>query len=599
MNGVAALDTHRLPETAFAALAAGGGNSDVISLLCATQRSKHTMLVHAIAEAAGDADPAEPAIAAFRGGYELLTRVQEADPAVVTWLLGLPHIGGWANDGLIRLDQGTSPDFAYLAGAAASGAVRAGVPFELDVAVRDGHVLLPGLGRIAVSHATGDDGEPAWIRLRYDGSQLTAGDDVVLPGNAVAPDYGLAEPVPHWHGTPAVHAEAGGLSWDVLLVTDDPYLDRYTLPMTTGLDAGQLEQWRQRARSAFEVLVSQHRWAAGPVAEGVAVIVPLTPHAETDLITATSPAAFGAIATSWPPDPVTLAETLVHEFQHVKLCGLLDLMPLAESGEEKVYAPWRRDPRPAGGLLQGIYAHIGIVRFWAAQRHAETEPDDVLRAHAQFARWRPTITAAVDTLQRTGCLTGEGERFTGLLRAAGQRFADEPVPDDALQIAREASLDHWLTWQIQHVAVAAPGAAGLADAYRAGEPCPGPDLPGTWIAEDVRKLGSSVRSRLLNMRYLEPARYRELLEDETLPLTEPDRLLLSRAAEAAVRGYRDLISGSADPQPEAWVGLALALHQLPAAPLADAFTARLPVLFDVHGCLDAGSDPLDLAEWLA
>jgi HEXXH motif-containing protein len=598
MNGVAAIDTHKLPETAFAALAAGGGNSDVIRLLCEAQRSKHTMLLHAIAGAAGDADPAEPAIAAFRAGYELLTRVQESDPAVFTWLLSLPHLGGWANDGLIRLDQGTPPDFAYLACAAASGAVRAGVPFELDIPVRGGHVLLPGLGRIAAGPQASDDGEPVWIRLRYDGSYLTAGDGVVLPRSALKPDYGATPPAPHWHGTPTVHAEADGLSWDVLLVTDDPYLDRYTLPMTTGLDAGQLERWRQRVRSAFEVLVRRHRWAAGPVADGIAVIVPLTPHAETDLITATSPAAFGAIATSWPPDPVSLAETLVHEFQHVKLCGLLDLVPLAESGGQAVYAPWRRDPRPAAGLLQGVYAHVGIVRFWAAQRHAETRPDDVLRAQAQFARWRSAIAAAVDTLEQTGCLTAEGKRFTELMRAAGQRFADEPVPDDALLVAREASLDHWLTWQIQHVAVDAPGVASLADAYRAGEPCPGQDLPGTWIQEDVRKLSSSVRSRLLNMRYLEPARYRELLDGGTLPLTEPDRLLLSRTAEAAVRGYRELISGSADPQPEAWVGLALALHQLPASALAGAFATYLPVLFEIHSCLEAGCDPLELAGWL-
>ncbi len=597
MNRVAALETHKLPETAFAALAAGEGDSDVVRLLREAQQSKHTMLLHAIAGATGDADPTEPAIAAFRVGYKLLTQVQEADPATFSWLLGLPHFGGWANDGLIHLDQGTPPDFAYLACAAASAAVRAGVPFELDVPIRDGYVLLPGLGRIAVTGETVSD-EPAWIRLRYDGGQLAAGDDVMLARTILAPDYGLAPPVPYWHGTPAVHAETDGLSWDVLLVTDDPYLDRYPLPMSAGLDAGQLEQWRPRVRSAFEVLVQEHRWAAGPVAAGVAVIVPLTPHSETDLITATSPAAFGAIATSWPPDPVILAETLVHEFQHVKLCGLLDLVPLATSGGDTVYAPWRRDPRPAGGLLQGIYAHVGIVRFWAAQRHAESEPDDILRAQAQFARWRPAIEAAVDTLRQTSCLTAEGERFTELLRAEGQRLAVEPVPDGALEIAREAALDHWLTWQLQHVAVDAPGAASLAEAYRAGKPFPGSGLPGTWIAEDARKLGSNVRSRLLNMRYLEPARYRDLLDDGILPLSEADRLLFSRAAEAAVRGYRDLISESADPQPEAWVGLGLALHQLPAPPLADAFATRLSMLFEVHGCLGAGYDPLDLASWL-
>lgn len=590
-NRVAELKSHRLPETAFTALAAGRGDPAVIRLLQGAQQSKHTMLLHAIAEAVGDGDPADPGAVAFRAGYELLTRIQAADPGASTWLLGLPHLGGWAHDGLIRLDQGAAPDFAYLACAAAAAAVRAGVPFELDAPVRDGHVLLPGLGRLAVG------GEAAWARLHYDGTHLAAGDGVMASRVILGPDYGSGQPVPHWRGTPAVRVLADGLAWDVLLVTDDPYLDRYTLPMSAGLSGHELRRWRQLVQAAWEVLVRHHRWAAEPIATGVSVIVPLTPQSETDLISATSPAAFGAVATSWPPDPVTMAETLVHEFQHVKLCGLLDMVPLAESGAEKVYAPWRQDPRPAGGLLQGIYAHLGIVRFWESQRQAETDPDHILRAHVQFARWRAAVEDAAGTLLRTGCLTPDGVRFTGLLRDQERALGDEPVPGPALQIAGEVARDHRLTWQIRHVATDAAAVAELADAYRRGEPFPRQDRPEDWVQEDVRKLGSSVRSRLLNMSYLEPARYRELCAEGVLPLSEADRLLLGRDAEAAVLGYRDLITGSADPQPDAWVGLALALQRLPASALQDAFAAHLPVLFDVHSRLGAGYDPLDLAGW--
>ncbi len=590
-NRVAEIKSHRLPETAFAALAAGRGDPAVIRLLQGTQQSKHTMLLHAIAEAVGDGDPADQGIAAFRVGYELLTRIQAADPGASAWLLGLPHLGGWAHDGLIRLDQGTAPDFAYLACAAAAVAVRAGIPFELDAPVRDGHVLLPGLGRLAA------DGQDAWVRLRYDGKHLAVGDGVVASRVAVGPDYGSGHPVPHWRGTPAVRALADGLAWDVLLVTDDPYLDRYTLPMSAGLSDPELRRWRQLVQAAWEVLVRHHRWAAEPIATGVSVIVPLTPQSETDLISATSPAAFGAVATSWPPDPVTMAETLVHEFQHVKLCGVLDMVPLAESGTDKVYAPWRQDPRPAGGLLQGIYAHLGIVRFWQSQRQTEAAPDDTLRAHVQFARWRSAAEGAVDTLLRTGCLTPDGVRFIGLLRDQQRALADEPVPGPALRIAIEVALDHRLTWQIRHVAADAAAVAKLADAYRTGEPFPRQHRPEVWVQEDVRKLGSSVRSRLLNMSYLEPARYRELCAEGVLPLSGPDRLLFGPDAEATVRGYRDLITSSADPQPDAWVGLALALHRLPASALQNGFAAHLPVLFDVHSCLGAGHDPLDLAGW--
>src|SRR6266568_4262701 len=238
MSKVASISAHRLPETAFTALASDGGDPAVVRLLREAQRSKHTMLLHAIAEAAEAADPSAGTIA-FRAGYELLTRIQATDPGASAWLLGLPHLGGWAHDCLIRLDQGTVPDFAYLACAAADA--------RLDASRSD-----------------------------------------------LRPDPGSGRSVPHWRGTPAVRALADGLAWDVLLVTDDPYLDRYTLPMSTGLSAGELQLWRQRVQSAWEVLVRHHRWAAGPIADGVSVIVPLTPQSDTDLISATSPAAFGA-----------------------------------------------------------------------------------------------------------------------------------------------------------------------------------------------------------------------------------------------------------------------------------------------------------------
>ena len=65
-----------------------------------------------------------------------------------------------------------------------------------------------------------------------------------------------------------VRAVAGGLTWDTLLETDDPYLDRYSLPMSKDLSANEIRRWQQRFQGAWEVLACQHRWAAGPVADG-------------------------------------------------------------------------------------------------------------------------------------------------------------------------------------------------------------------------------------------------------------------------------------------------------------------------------------------
>jgi HEXXH motif-containing protein len=268
------ITTHSLPADAFTALAGGAGDSVVVSQLGEAQLSKHLMLLHVVARAAAGADPASPAVAAFRAGYQLLAQVQAADPGAAARLLRLPHVGSWAHDCVACLDRGSPPDFGYLPAAAAAAAVRAGLPFELAVPARDGRVLLPGLGCLE----TGGPGE--WIRLSSDGTRLRVGGPLDTAGRIdlacadLVPDDGSGAAVPHWRGTPLVRAAAGGQTWDVLLETADSYLDRYRLPMVTALAAADVSTWRHRIQSAWELLVRHHEWAAGPVAAGVRVIVP-------------------------------------------------------------------------------------------------------------------------------------------------------------------------------------------------------------------------------------------------------------------------------------------------------------------------------------
>ena len=102
------------------------------------------------------------------------------------------------------------------------------------------------------------------------------------------------------------------------------------------------------------------------------------------------------------------------------------------------------------------------------------------------------------------------------------------------------------------------------------------------------------------MRYLRPARYRALCANRQLLPDRADVLLVNRKPEAAIQAFRDRIADSPDPQPEAWIGLALALHQLPASPLRRTFGIQLALMFDVHTCLSSQGDiqdPLVLAEW--
>lgn len=589
------ITTHRLPEEAFAALASGGGDAEVIRHLRAAQLSKQMMLLHVLAESASG-DRTDPAAVAFTMARRLLATVQAADPSAFAWALGLPHLGAWVHDCLAHLERGMPPDLGYLAAAAVAAAVRAGVQFELDVPVRDGRVLLPGLGSFRVT-----DRQP-WVRMRGDGESVTVGAHAQVPYAALRPDDGSGAQVRHWQGTLAVRAVAEGQTWDVLLETADQYLDRFTLAMPAAMTPDEAASWRQHVQSAWQVLVRQHGWAAGPIAAGVSVIVPLIPRGDGDLDSATTPAAFGAIATSPPPSPVIMAETLVHEFQHLKLCGLMDMLPLIEHCDDQVYAPWRQDPRPVGGLLQGVYAYLGVVRFWNVQRHVETEPEKIFSAQVTYGRWRRAIEPATGILLGADCLTGIGVRFVELLRDQGRSLESEPVPADASAIAAEVALDHKLTWQLRHSAIDAGVTADLAAAYRRGEPLGDQKLPRVRIEEETRKVDSTTRSRMLSMRYLDPGRYRALCRNGLPGFSRADALLVTGQTTPAAQAYRDEIAGTTEPRPEAWTGLALAMHRLAPTPLRQAFATRLPIMFDVHACLCRQGilgDPLDLAAWFA
>ena len=416
------ITTHQLPEESFTALATGEGNPAVVQRLREVQLSKHLMLLPPSPRKLRLPTP-DPPRSRPSAGLQAAAGRAARRPVYAGVALGpsahrrlvarFPH----------PRDEGLPPDFGYLAAAAAAAAVRAGVPFELDVPVNDGRVLLPGLG-----HFHGID-QDSWARLRSDGERLTVGAFSQVPCAALVPDDGSAEPVPHWQGVTSARAVADGQTWTTLLETTDQYLNRFALPMAAALSAEEVASWQACIQSAWEVLVRHHSSAAGSIAAGVSVIVPLAARSDTDLGSATNPAAIGAIAASLPPDPVMMAEILVHEFQHLKLCALQDMAPLTEPCDERVYAPWRQDPRPVGGLLQGVYAHLGIARFWGAQRQAETEPDAILRAQVMFERCRSMIEPATATLLRTGCLTSLGTRFVTMLHDEGQRLERRRFPE--------------------------------------------------------------------------------------------------------------------------------------------------------------------------
>jgi uncharacterized protein len=412
---------HTMPPDQFAALARGGGGPGAIAQLVAAQHSKHLILVGAVADMARRGDHPDDRIAV--AGQELLARVQQQDPAAAERVIWYPSVGAWALHTLrgSRAIPGALP--SGLASVAAAAAIRAGIDAEIEVPAFNGTAVLPSLG------AADAGGGTAVIRTKT--AEIRSGGVCVQarPG------------APGWQDLRNVRAG----SLDVTI--DD--IDPFRMPMTDGQPTGrltlaQLADFATSLRDALEVLPSA---SAAEIAAIVRVIVPYQAP-EAGRVSTSSPQTFCTVAMSRQPDKYACAETLVHETQHLKLCALLDLvtMTLPDDGQ-RYYAPWRTDPRPASGLLQGAYAFLGVSGFWREQLGNAPELPDRQRAQAEFARWRQGASLVVDTLLSSGQLTPQGQDFVTEMGRILDRWQREPVPSDALVLARRQADRHLAQWQ--------------------------------------------------------------------------------------------------------------------------------------------------------
>ena len=205
--------------------------------------------------------------------------------------------------------------------------------------------------------------------------------------------------------------ESRGRSWSLTLQDTGPYRDIFGYAPTGPLGAAGLAAWTAALDGAWEILVHRHPWHAEAVGTAVTTLVPLRPAADGSPVSAAARRAYGAVAASLPARPVQLALTLVHEFLHVQLGALMDLVPLhrPDSGA-RFHAPWRPDPRPAGALLQGLYAHLGVADF-QHQEHL-VAPEDAESARESL-RWRSHAAEAARALLASDELTPLGREFTG------------------------------------------------------------------------------------------------------------------------------------------------------------------------------------------
>ena len=519
---------------------ADGGDSRrrLLEKVYAGQLTKHKLLIGAVARFGARAVPA--AAATLGEHYDLLAAAERTAPDAVAAVLSYPQVGAWASQSMRRLSRdpvAAAPVLGYLGAIAASAAIRAGYVCSVSFPLDDGALTLPGIGRAVLpgTRATVTVSGPAE-------ATIAAGGQVI----AIPPAPGTD--VPGWQA-----ARVLVMGDRTLLLDDlDPHRSYKPYPLPGRLSDRDVAHWQQALDGAWHLLTRYHPGYAAELSGGLRSLVPIGQRADDRNVSATSGDAFGAVAASIPTDGAALAVALMHEFQHAKLCAINDLEPLvSRQARQLFYAPWRPDPRPAGALLHGIFAHMAVTDFWRVHRHVAMGGESLL-AHVEFARWLRQTHYAAGLLDGHDELTAAGRQLLSRVMARLTAWLEEPVPPLAGQLAEETAADHLSCWRLRNLEPEEEDIERLAQAWRAGRP--GRGVVRTRVRAKPLTADRNVRPDLLYLRLRDPARFEA---DSAVRAGTPEAACAKGDRAAAARGY--LVQLRDDPaRLHAWTGLGLA-----------------------------------------
>jgi HEXXH motif-containing protein len=593
------LKHHLLLPGYFDALADGRGDSDVVRFLWQTQRSRRLLLITALFNAAEERPELLGPLPTAAEARKVLALAQSTDPAAADDLLLDPQVGAWAAYTMRRWRASLSAtadvplwdDFGSLHTLCLVAAARAGLAWRTVLPHRDGRVMIFGTGMARFPEIAPDDlihAETAagHITLRVGDSTVELADDSYTGGA-------------QWWQLRRLRI-GGELDFTVALDDIDPLRDLADPVPPARLDEAGVATWQGLLDGAWTLLCGHYREIAEAIRAGVNSLVPLPIGDGRETRSASSGEAFGRVMVSTPPDSVTLALSLVHEFQHIKLGGLMHMVQLTRDDEVSCYyAPWRDDPRPVGGLLQGVYAFIGIAAFWRTYRDTVTGDEREL-ADFEYAYARSQAHEGIGVIRASGRLTDVGLRLVAGLAAHVEPWLSEEV-DPAMEAGARIVADHHRTgWRIRHHRVSREEVLTLAAARRDGtRPVVAASLPAVNPSPAIRWSHGMIE--LTRCRILQPEAWKTLpgtTEEQAPEVRAADIALVDGDTESALDGYINALSDRYKDL-DVWVGLALAVDAEAAPNSACALRERPELVQALYAeLIGPGVNALEIADWL-
>lgn len=165
------------------------------------------------------------------------------------------------------------------------------------------------------------------------------------------------------------------------------------------LDLGgqPVERWLEALRWSLQLVETHLPLLAEEIRLLLRLVVPVGWHQEKHL-SASYQEAVGLIYLTLHPQPMTMAEALVHEFQHNKINAAFHLDPLLQNAWfPLVKSPVRPDMRPLHGVVLAVHAFQPVAELYA-QMLGQGHP------LAANAFWRERFSRIIE-LDRQGAAT--------------------------------------------------------------------------------------------------------------------------------------------------------------------------------------------------
>jgi HEXXH motif-containing protein len=605
---------HRLTPRQFESLTQGEGDADALAELVRAEHSHRLLLLDVLLDVLAPLAGAAGQLPAAGRAWDLLAAAQRRAPTAVGEMLDLPETGLWAGQLLDRLchprphELPLWADVGHLHCLAAAAAVRAGLDFSFPLPCVTGQVDLPSLGQVQLPARRAP--EVAVLAARAGTVTVTSAHGTVRVPNDPA------RPAPGW--LPLRRAELG-LPGSALVrfALDDLGRHRIALPPTGAarrLSRRTATRLTRLVQGGARLLAEADPASAATLTALLRTIQPMQAYEAFRVRSATSSHGVGGLALSLPESELACAVALVHELQHSKLNALAHLFPLIEEGPgpgRLYYAPWRDDPRPLAGMLQGIYAFTGVARFWRGRTRLRGGARDRL-AWLEFTLWRGQLERVLPRVATDPELTGVGRGLLdGVHATVAGWLAEAPegtAVGEAVELAGRLAADHRALWRLHHIRPFPEDIEALAAAWQKGAE---PALPARrqGVRTERRQRHLDTRAVLARMALVDPValdKLRDAADEDGVPgitgAVPADLLWATGDPAAAERHYRQsLIGGPA--APAAWAGLRLTLEETGRGPSALRALTAVPevvgaVARRVRGRTGRPADPVELAAWV-